>query len=198
MTAPPLARLINELSRLPGVGEKSATRLAYHLLKRPAGDAEALAEAILEVRRTIRKCSKCNNMTDIDPCVYCTDARRDASKICVVEEAHDINSIEATRDFNGLYHVLLGALSPLKGVGPNDIDVEGLRRRVDEERPTEVILATNPNVEGEATAHFIADQLAGTGVTLSRLAFGLPVGGDLEYADHVTMSRALTGRREMG
>lgn len=197
MTAPPLARLINELSRLPGVGEKSATRLAYHLLKRPAGDAEALAESILEVRRTIGRCRECNNMTDVNPCMYCSDARRDGSRICVVEEAHDIASVEATREYNGVYHVLLGALSPLKGVGPKDIDVDGLLRRVREREVSEVIVATNPNVEGEATAHFIADQLAGSGVSVTRLAFGLPVGGDLEYADHVTMSRALAGRREM-
>lgn len=197
MTAPPLARLINELSRLPGVGEKSASRLAYHLLKRPAGDAEALAESILEVRRTITRCKECNNMTDVNPCVYCTDSRRDPSRICVVEEAHDINSVEATREYKGAYHVLLGALSPLKGVGPNDIDVAGLKTRVEAGGVSEVIIATNPNVEGEATAHYIADQLAGADIVISRLAFGLPVGGDLEYADHVTMSRALSGRREM-
>jgi recombination protein RecR len=197
MTAPPLANLINELTKLPGVGGKSAARLAYHLLKRPAAEAEALAQAILEVKSKIFRCSVCNNMTDVEPCAICSDVRRDPSSICVVEEAFNIATIESTRDFKGVYHVLLGALSPLKGIGPQDIDVAGLLKRVTRESIREVIIATNPNVEGEATALYIAQQLRQTGVRTTRLAFGLPVGGDLEYADQVTMAKALEGRREI-
>lgn len=197
MTAPPLANLINELTKLPGVGGKSAQRLAYHILKRPSAEAEALATAILEVKTKIFRCSVCNNMTDVEPCAICSDARRDPSLICVVEEAFNIQTIEQTRDFKGVYHVLLGALSPLKGIGPQDIDVAGLIKRVQASSPREVIVATNPNVEGEATALYIAQQLRPTGVRTTRLAFGLPVGGDLEYADQVTMAKALEGRREI-
>ena len=197
MTAPPLANLINELTKLPGVGGKSASRLAYHILKRPVAEAEALAQAILDVKTRIFRCSICNNMTDVEPCAICSDPRRDASTICVVEEAFNIATIEQTRDFKGVFHVLLGALSPLKGVGPSDIDVAGLVRRVREGGVREVIIATNPNVEGEATALYLAQQLHPVGVRTTRLAFGLPVGGDLEYADQVTMSKALEGRREI-
>ena len=197
MTAPPLANLINELTKLPGVGGKSAARLAYHLLKRPAAEVEALAAAIVEVKQKIFRCSNCNNMTDVDPCAICTDARRDPTLICVVEEAFNIPTIEATRDFKGVFHVLLGALSPLKGIGPQDIDVDGLLRRVQGGGVREVIVATNPNVEGEATALYIAQQLRPLDVRTTRLAFGLPVGGDLEYADQVTMAKALEGRREI-
>jgi recombination protein RecR len=197
MTAPPLANLINELTKLPGVGGKSAARLAYHILKRPAGEAEALATAILDVKTKIFRCSICNNMTDIEPCAICGDMRRDPSLIAVVEEAFNIQTIESTRDFKGVYHVLLGALSPLKGVGPLDIDVAGLVKRVQQTSPREVIIATNPNVEGEATALYIAQQLRPLNVRTTRLAFGLPVGGDLEYADQVTMAKALEGRREI-
>lgn len=197
MTAPPLANLINELTRLPGIGEKSAARLAYHILKRPAADAEALAAAILEVKSKIVRCSNCNNMTDVQPCAICSDPRRDPALLCVVEEAFNIPTVESTRDFRGLYHVLLGALSPLKGIGPDEIDVVGLVRRIKEGSIREVIVATNPNVEGEATALYIAQQTRPLGVRVTRLAFGLPVGGDLEYADQVTMSKALEGRREI-
>jgi len=197
MTAPPLAHLINELTKLPGVGGKSAQRLAYHILKRPAAEAEALATAILDVKTKIFRCSVCNNMTDVEPCAICTDARRDPTLICVVEEAFNIQTIESTRDFKGVYHVLLGALSPLKGIGPQDIDVGGLLKRAKGGGLREIIIATNPNVEGEATALYIAQQLRPTGVRTTRLAFGLPVGGDLEYADQVTMSKALEGRREI-
>ena len=197
MTAPPLAHLINELSKLPGVGGKSASRIAYWLLKRPASEAESLAQAIVDVKTRIFRCSVCNNMTDVEPCSVCTDARRDPSLICVVEEAFNIPTIEQTRDFRGVFHVLLGALSPLKGIGPQDIDVAGLVRRVRASEVREVIVATNPNVEGEATASYIAQQLHPLGVRVTRLAFGLPVGGDLEYADHVTMAKALEGRREI-
>ncbi len=197
MTAPPLANLINELTKLPGVGGKSASRLAYHILKRPMIEAEALAQAILDVKTKVFRCSICNNMTDVEPCAICSDPRRDASTICVVEEAFNISTIEQTRDFKGVFHVLLGALSPLKGIGPQDIDVNGLLKRIRDGAIREVIIATNPNVEGEATALYIAQQLRSTGVKTTRLAFGLPVGGDLEYADQVTMSKALEGRREI-
>lgn len=197
MTAPPLANLINELSKLPGVGAKSAARLAYYILKRPAAEAEALAAAIVDVKIKIVRCSICNNMTDVQPCAICTDSRRDGATLCVVEEAFNIPTIESTHDFRGVYHVLLGSLSPLKGIGPDDIDLAGLVKRVQTGEVREVIVATNPNVEGEATAHYIAQQIRSLGVRVTRLAFGLPVGGDLEYADHVTMSKALEGRREM-
>ncbi len=197
MTAPPLAHLINELTKLPGVGGKSAQRLAYHILNRPAAEAEALAAAIVDVKTKIFRCSVCNNMTDVEPCAICTDARRDPAVLCVVEEAFNIQTIEQTRDFKGVYHVLLGALSPLKGIGPQDIDVGGLVKRVRGSDIREIIIATNPNVEGEATALYIAQQLRSLGVRTTRLAFGLPVGGDLEYADQVTMAKALEGRREI-
>lgn len=197
MTAPPLANLINELSKLPGVGGKSASRIAYYILKRTTGEAESLANAIVDVKSKIFRCSTCNNMTDIEPCAICSDPRRDAAVICVVEEAFNIPTIESTRDFHGVFHVLLGALSPLKGVGPQDIDVAGLLKRVQSGSVREVIVATNPNVEGEATALYIAQQLHSLDVKTTRLAFGLPVGGDLEYADQVTMAKALEGRREI-
>jgi recombination protein RecR len=197
MTAPPLANLINELSKLPGIGQKSAARLAYHILKRSAADAEALAQAILEVKSKIERCQRCNNMTDVQPCVICADSRRDSSVICVVEEAFNIPTIEATREYRGLYHVLFGALSPLKGVGPDDIDIAGVLARVAAEGVREVIIATNPNVEGEATAMYLAQQLRRYQVRVTRLGYGLPVGGDLEFADQVTMSRALEARREI-
>lgn len=197
MTAAPLANLINELSKLPGVGAKSAARLAYHILKKSSSDAEALANAILDVKTKIVRCKVCNNMTDVQPCAICSDVRRDQSTVCVVEEAFNIPTIESARDFRGVYHVLLGALSPLKGVGPDEIDVHGLLRRIDEGNIREVIVATNPNVEGEATALYLAQQLRNREVRVTRLAFGLPVGGDLEYADQVTMAKALEGRREI-
>jgi recombination protein RecR len=197
MTAPPLANLINELTKLPGVGGKSASRIAYYILKRTSGEAESLANAIVDVKTKIFRCSICNNMTDVEPCAICADPRRDASVICVVEEAFNIPTIEQTRDFRGMFHVLLGALSPLKGVGPHDIDVEGLIKRVRAGGVREVIVATNPNVEGEATALYLAQQLRPLDVKTTRLAFGLPVGGDLEYADQVTMAKALEGRREI-
>jgi len=197
MTAPPLANLINELTKLPGVGGKSASRIAYHILKRTTSEAESLANAIVDVKSKIFRCSICNNMTDVEPCAICSDPRRDASVICVVEEAFNIPTIEQTRDFRGLFHVILGALSPLKGVGPHDIDVGGLIKRVQGGGVREVIVATNPNVEGEATALYLAQQLRPLEVKTTRLAFGLPVGGDLEYADQVTMAKALEGRREI-
>ncbi len=197
MLPAPLANLINELSKLPGIGAKSASRLAYGILRKPEGEAEALAEAILDVRRRIIRCSVCNTLTDADPCAICSDERRDRSLLCVVEEAWNIPTVEASRDFRGVYHVLLGTLSPLKGVGPDEIDVAGVVRRVAAGGFREVILATNPNVEGEATAMYVAQQLHPHGVRVTRLGFGLPVGGDLEYADQVTMAKALEGRREI-
>jgi recombination protein RecR len=197
MSAPPLARLIHELSRLPGIGARSATRLAYHILKRPAAEAESLADAIIDVKTKMFRCSICNNMTDTEPCAICSDARRDQSLICVVEEAFNIDSIEGTREYRGVYHVLLGALSPLKGIGPDEIDIRGLLARLDPEKVRELLIATNPNVEGEATAHYIAEQVRPTSIRVTRLAFGLPVGGDLEYADHVTMAKAIEGRRDL-
>ena len=197
MTAPPLANLINELSKLPGIGAKSAARLAYSILKRPAAEAEALARAILEVKSKIVRCSVCNNLTDENPCAICNDPRRDHTTLCVVEEAFNIPTVESSREFRGVYHVLLGALSPLKGVGPDEIDVAGLVKRLKIGEVSEVIIATNPNVEGEATALYLAQQIRSLVPRVTRLAFGLPVGGDLEYADHVTMSKALEGRREI-
>ena len=197
MTAPPLANLINELTKLPGIGGKSAARLAYWILKRPPGEVEALATALVDVKTKIFRCSICNNMTDVEPCAICTDPRRDPTLICVVEEAFNIPTIEQTRDFKGVYHVLLGALSPLKGVGPQDIDVAGLLKRVQGGAVREVIVATNPNVEGEATAIYLARLLKPLGVKVTRIAMGVPVGSDLEYADEVTMHKALEGRREV-
>jgi recombination protein RecR len=197
MTAPPLANLINELTKLPGIGGKSASRLAYGILKRSPAEAEALATAIVEVKQKIFRCSICNNMTDVEPCAICTDSRRDLTLVCVVEEAFNIATIEQTREFKGVFHVLLGALSPLKGIGPQDIDVAGLVKRVQRGGIREIIIATNPNVEGEATALYLAQQLRPLCVKTTRLAFGLPVGGDLEYADQVTMAKALEGRREI-
>jgi recombination protein RecR len=196
-TAPPLANLINELSKLPGIGGKSASRLAHFILKRSTEEAAALANAIVEVKAKIFRCSVCNNMTDVEPCSICSDSRRDPATICVVEEAFNIPTIESSRDFRGVYHVLLGTLSPLKGVGPDEIDVAGLLRRVRAGGISEVIVATNPNVEGEATALYLSQQLRPMGVRVTRLGFGLPVGGDLEYADHITMAKALEARREI-
>lgn len=189
-------RLASELQRLPGIGAKSAARLAYHLLRASPDEAERLARAISETRAAVRRCSVCNTLTESDPCDVCSDPERDASVLCVVEEPGNVAAIEKTREFRGRYHVLWGALSPLKGIGPDEIDAAGLLRRVNPDL-REVILATNPNVEGEATALYIARRLKGTGVRVTRIAFGLPVGGDIEYADEVTMARSLENRREV-
>jgi recombination protein RecR len=191
----PLQDLVRELSRLPGVGPKTAARLAHHLLKVPAAEAAALSRAILEVKERLFHCSRCNAITAVDPCRWCSDARRDPSLLCVVEEPFNIEPLERTGEYHGLYHVLLGALSPLRGIGPEELAVDGLLARLDGVR--EVILATNPNVEGEATAHYLARLLRGRDLRVSRLAFGMPVGGDIEYTDEVTLSRSLLGRREM-
>jgi len=191
-----LERLAAEFQRLPGIGAKSAARLAYHLLRSSDDEAERLAGAIRESRAAVRRCSVCNTLTEEDPCDICADPRRDGAILCVVEEPGNLAAIEKTREFKGRYHVLWGALSPLKGIGPDEIDVAGLVARVTPE-VREVVLATNPNVEGEATALYLARRLKETGVRLTRIAFGLPVGGDIEYADEVTMARSLENRREL-
>ncbi len=193
----PLTRLIEQLVRLPGIGRKSAQRLAFHLLKTPREDAERLAEAIRDVKDKVAYCSVCNNVTDVDPCAICTDDSRDGRVICVVEEPTNVAAVERSRDFNGRYHVLLGALSPLQGIGPDDLRIRGLLTRLDQGGTDEVILATNPNVEGEATAFYLARLLKPLGVKVTRIAMGVPVGSDLEYADDVTMHKAIEGRREV-
>jgi len=189
-------RLSAELQRLPGIGGKSAARLAYYLLRAPKEEAERLAQAIADSREAVKRCSQCNTLTEEDPCDVCSDPERDPAVLCVVEEPGNVVTIEKTREYRGRYHVLWGALSPLKGIGPDEIDAEGLLRRVTPE-VREVILATNPNVEGEATALYIAKKLKPSGVRVTRIAFGLPVGGDIEYADEVTMARSLENRKDL-
>jgi recombination protein RecR len=195
--AEPIARLIDELCRLPGIGPKTAQRLAYSLLRRPREDAERLSRAILEVKDRILYCSRCNNFADRDPCAYCSSPSRSPEVICVVEEPHDIIPIEKTREYQGQYHVLHGALSPINGIGPEDLKLKSLIERLREGNVREVIVATNPNVEGEATAIYIARLLKPIGVRISRIALGVPVGSDLEFADEVTMARALQHRHEI-
>jgi len=193
----PLLRLIEELQRLPGVGPKSAQRLAFHILRTPREEADRLAAAVREVKERVTYCSVCNNITDVDPCAYCSNDGRDHRVICVVEEPQNVSAVEKTREFKGVYHVLMGALSPLQGIGPDDLKIKGLLSRVATHGVSEVILATNPNVEGEATAIYLARLLKPLGVRVTRIAMGLPVGGDLEYADEVTMHKSLEGRREV-
>jgi recombination protein RecR len=198
MTRPdPLTRLIEQLQRLPGIGAKSAARLAFHVLKTPREEVERLVEAMREVKDRVTYCSVCSNITDADPCYYCTHPARDQRVICVVEEPENVAAIEKTRDFNGVYHVLMGALSPLHGVGPDDLKIKGLLDRVGAGGVEEVILATSPTVEGEATALYLARLLKPLGVRVTRIAMGIPVGSDLEYADEVTMTRAMEGRRDL-
>jgi recombination protein RecR len=192
----PLLRLIEELQRLPGIGPKGAQRLAFHLLKTPREDVDRLADAMRDVKERVTYCSVCNNITDADPCAFCRSDSRDRHVICVVEEPQNVTAIEKTREFKGLYHVLMGALSPLQGVGPDDLKIKGLLSRIGN-GVSEVILATNPNVEGEATAIYLARLLKPLGVKVTRIAMGVPVGSDLEYADEVTMHKALEGRREV-
>ena len=189
--------LIDRLTRLPTIGRKTAQRLAFYLLKAPQSEARELAEAIVQVRDRVRPCKRCNNLTEDDPCALCADTSRDDSLLCVVEEGHDVAAIERTSRYRGRYHVLGGAMSPLDGIGPDELHMDQLLRRVTAEGVREVIAATNPTVEGEATAAYISRLLKPTAVTVSRIAAGIPVGGDIEYADEVTMSRALDGRREI-
>ena len=189
--------LTGELARLPGIGRKTALRLAFHLLKAPTDDAQRLARAIITVRERVRPCEVCGNLTEATPCAICANPRRDAATVCVVEEASDIMAIERTGEYRGMYHVLGGRLSPLDGIGPAELNVQPLIRRAGEGGVTEVVLATNPSVEGEATAQYLRTLIAPLGVRVTRIARGLPVGGDLEYADGVTIAEALTHRREM-
>jgi recombination protein RecR len=193
----PLTRLIEQLQKLPGIGAKSAQRLAFHVLRTPRDDAERLCDAIREVKDRVTYCSTCHNITDADPCAFCTSATRDQRQICVVEEPQNVSVIEKTREFRGVYHVLMGALSPLHGVGPDDLKIKGLLARVGGGAVDEVIIATNPTVEGEATALYLARLLKPLGVRVTRIAMGIPVGSDLEYADEVTMTRAMEGRRDI-
>jgi len=192
----PLIRLIEELQRLPGIGPKGAQRLAFHILKTPREHADRLVDAVRDVKEQVTYCSICNNITDIDPCAFCSNSGRDPHVICVVEEPQNVAAIEKTREFKGMYHVLMGALSPLQGVGPDDLKIKGLLSRISG-GVSEVILATNPNVEGEATAIYLARLLKPLGVKVTRIAMGVPVGSDLEYADEVTMHKAMEGRREV-
>jgi len=192
----PLVRLIEELQRLPGIGPKGAQRLAFHILRTPREQTDRLVDAVRDVKERVTYCSICNNITDADPCVFCSNDARDSHIICVVEEPQNITAIEKTREFKGLYHVLMGALSPLQGVGPDDLKIKGLLSRL-ANGVTEVILATNPNVDGEYTAVYLARLLKPLGVKVTRIAMGLPVGSDLDYADEITMHRALEGRREV-
>jgi recombination protein RecR len=193
----PLTRLVEQLQKLPGIGAKSAQRLAFHILKTPREDAERLCDAVLDVKERVTYCSLCNNITDTDPCPFCTSASRDQRVICVVEEPQNVSVIEKTREFRGMYHVLMGALSPLQGVGPDDLKIKGLLERLASGSVDEVILATNPTVDGEATALYLARLLKPLGVRVTRIAMGIPVGSDLEYADEVTMTRAMENRRDL-
>ena len=194
-----MTRLIEELRKLPGIGTKSAQRLAFHILRASTADAEALADAVRELKASLRLCSICNNITDVDPCIYCSNPTRNQRLVCVIEEPTNIGTIEKTRSYNGVYHVLHGTLSPLHGVGPEHLRIDGLVARIERGGIDEVILATSPTVEGEATAHYLAGLIreGSTHPRLSRIATGVPAGSDIEYADEVTMTRALEGRREI-
>jgi recombination protein RecR len=195
--AEPVHRLVEQFKKLPGIGTKSAQRLAFFVLKMDTADANALAETILEVKRSIRRCSICNNLTDVDPCHFCTHPNRSDRVLCIVEESNNILSVENTHEFNGRYHVLMGSLSPLKGVSPDQLGIASLLQRLQNSTIEEVIVATNPNVEGETTALYLSRLIKPLGIRVTRLALGLPVGGDLEYADQVTMAKAIEGRREL-
>ena len=193
----PLTQLITELQRLPGIGAKSAQRLAFHLLKSPREDVDRLSVALREMKERVAHCSICSNITDTDPCAFCTNPDRRQNIICVVEDPQNVTAVEKTREFKGVYHVLMGALSPLQGIGPDDLKIKSLLARVDRGGVEEVILATNPNVEGEATAIYLARLLKPLGVRVTRIAMGVPIGSDLEYADEVTLHKALEGRRDV-
>jgi recombination protein RecR len=195
--AAPLARLIDELKRLPGIGQKSAQRIAFHLERAPREDVQRLSEALLDAKDKIRLCSVCNNLTESDPCEYCSDPRRDPEVLCVVETPYNVISVEKAHEFRGRYHVLHGALSPLQGIGPEQLKLKNLLDRLKDGTVRELIVATSPTVEGEATAVYLAKLVKPLGVKVSRIAMGIPVGSDLEFADEVTMLRALEGRREM-
>jgi recombination protein RecR len=195
--AEPMSRLIDELKKLPGIGGKSAQRLAFHILRSTDADAEALAEAVRDVKARLRLCSICNNITDVDPCTYCNSPTRNQRLVCVVEEPTNIAAIEKTRHFNGAYHVLHGSISPLHGVGPEQLRISNLLRRVESGQVDEIIIATNPTVEGEATAVYLSGQLKRPGLKVTRIAMGIPVGSDIEYADEITMLKAMEGRREL-
>jgi len=195
--AEPMARLIEELRKLPGIGTRSAQRLAFHILRSSAADAEALAEAVRDLKAKLQLCSLCNNITDVDPCTYCTSPTRNQRLVCVVEEPTNIAAIEKTRGYNGVYHVLHGTLSPLHGVGPEHLRTGNLVARVERGEVEELILATSPTIEGEATANYLADMLRPMKVRVTRIATGVPAGSDIEYVDEVTMTRALEGRREL-
>ncbi len=192
-----MSRLIDELKKLPGVGAKSAQRLAFHILRSSDEDAEALAAAVRDVKANLRLCSVCNNITDVDPCAYCTSPTRNQRLVCVVEEPTNIAAIEKTKHFNGVFHVLHGAISPLHGIGPEQLRISNLISRVEAGNVDEVILATNPTVEGEATAVYLSQQLKGAGAKVTRIAMGIPVGSDIEYTDEITMLKAMEGRREL-
>lgn len=195
--AEPMSRLIDELKKLPGIGAKSAQRLAFHILRSSDDDAGALAAAVRDVKAQLRLCSLCNNITDVDPCSYCSSATRNQRLVCVVEEPTNIAAVEKTRHYNGVYHVLHGSISPLHGVGPEHLRISNLVRRIDSGEIDEVILATNPTVEGEATAMYLSQQVRRPGVKVTRIATGIPAGSDIEYADEVTMLKSIEGRREM-
>ena len=192
-----MSRLIEELKKLPGVGSKSAQRLAFYILRASDEDAEALAAAVRDVKASLRLCSVCNNITDVNPCAYCTSATRNQRLVCVVEEPTNIAAIEKTKHFNGVFHVLHGAISPLHGVGPEQLRIANLIARVDAGNVDEVIIATNPTVEGEATSTYLSQQLKRAGVKVTRIAMGIPVGSDIEYTDEITMLKAMEGRREL-
>ncbi|HEY5583425.1 MAG TPA: recombination mediator RecR [Ruminiclostridium sp.] len=195
--AVPIAKLVEEFQRLPGIGHKSAQRLAFHVINMPIEKVQRLSNSILEAKQKTKYCSICSNLTDVDPCQLCSGTSRGRDAICVVQDARDVVAIERTREFKGLYHVLHGAISPMQGIGPDDIRIKELLRRLGDGEVKEVILATNPNVEGEATAMYISKLIKPLGIKTTRIAHGIPIGGDLEYADEVTLAKAFEGRREI-
>ena len=195
--AAPIAKLIEELGKLPGIGHKTAQRLAFHILNSPTEDVESFANALLEARTKVKHCSKCHNITDNDLCSVCSNNKRHTKVVCVVKDSKDVVAMEKTREYKGIYHVLHGVISPMDGIGPNDIKIKELLNRIKEEEIEEIILATNPDVEGEATAMYISKLLKPLGIKTTRIAHGIPVGGNLEYVDEVTLSKAMEGRREI-